>query len=300
MSKEIWKDVEGFEGRYEVSNLGRVRYPDTWITRPYPNGNTATFISRKGGIKKPQISKSGQYYYIMLLKGTTFKLTLNVDDLVARHFCKGYEYGMTITHKDGNTFNNAADNLCFAWPDNLPGEIWKPVMGYEGLYEVSNMARVRALDKISKHAYKYNKDADVPVDRRLLKPNFMKRGYALVTFHKNGVRKQITLHRLVALHFCEGYAKGLVVNHKDENPRNCQASNLEWCTQEYNHNYGTAIQRSAESNWMPVEQSLNGKVVAIYNSAKEAAEKTGYNYTSLCEWCRGAHKPKNPYSWRYL
>ena len=302
MMEEIWKDIKGYEGRYQVSNMGQVRYTDTWITRSYSNGTVAHIRTRKAAIKVLKISKSGQYYYVVLLNNnSTFKRTFNVDDLVARHFCDGYEYGMTITHIDGNTFNNAADNLSFAWSEDLPGEVWEHIKGYEGLYEVSNMGRVRALDKISKHDYKYSKNVDVPVDRRLLQPNFLKRGYALVTLCKDGVRKQITLHRLVALHFCEGYAEGLVVNHKDENPRNCQASNLEWCTQDYNYHYGTGIERRAKNQQKRIAQyTADGNLIAIYASGKEASEKTGFHRACVSDWCRGTHSCKAGYIWKFI
>lgn len=300
MTEEIWKDVKGFEGRYQVSNMGRVRYSETRIKRRYPNGTIATFISRKAGFKKYNISESGQYYYVVLTKGETFKVTINIDDLVARHFCDGYEYGMTITHKDGDLFNNSVNNLSFAWPEDLPGEVWKAISGYEGLYKVSNMGRVMALDKKKKRDYKHVQNVDVPVDRRLLQPNYLKRGYALVTLYKNGVRKQITLHRLVAIHFCDGYAKGLVVNHKDENPRNCCASNLEWCTQDYNYHYGTGTIRRTKSIWKHVAQyAADGTLIAIYASGKEASEKTGYPRASISDWCRGAHSCKDGYIWKF-
>jgi hypothetical protein len=91
------------------------------------------------------------------------------------------------------------------------------------------------------------------------------------------------------------------VNHKDEDKSNNKADNLEWCTQLYNRRYGTAIQRNAESNWKKVAQyDLAGNLIATYDSAKEAAKVTGYNYVSLCEWCRGAHVPKNRYRWAYI
>ena len=52
------------------------------------------------------------------------------------------------------------------------------------------------------------------------------------------IYKQQFIHRLVAFYFCDGYKEGFVVNHKDENPANNCADNLEWCTQKYNMNYG--------------------------------------------------------------
>lgn len=299
MNEEIWKDVEGFEGRYEVSNLGRVRYPDTWITRPYPNGNTATFISRKGGIKKPIIYK-GRYSVKMTREKNMQGKTRPVDELVLSHFDEYYEEGMEIIHLDGDISNNRIDNLSSKWPEDIPGERWVPIKGFEGLYEVSSMGRFISLLRNKTNFVRNGAKAIQRVYNRILKLNKTKAGYLHVCLYKNGKKYEYSVHRIVALHFCKGYKKGLVVNHKDEDKTNNRADNLEWCTELYNHHYGTNIQRTAESNWMPVEQSLNGKVVAIYNSAKEAAEKTGYNYVSLCEWCRGAHKPKNPYSWRYL
>ena len=69
MMEEIWKDIKGFEGRYQVSNLGRVRYPDTWITRPYPNGNIVNIRTRKGAIKKVILNRYG-YSVALTQKGS--------------------------------------------------------------------------------------------------------------------------------------------------------------------------------------------------------------------------------------
>jgi len=299
--EEIWKDIQGFEGRYQVSNLGRVRYPDTWIMRPYPNGNVVRIRTRKAGIKSFRISNLGYYYVALTKNKSKFKRTYNVDELVAIHFCNGYMSGMPITHKDGNRFNNDADNLVFAWPEDLSGEVWKPIMGFEGLYEISNMGRVTALDRTKKRNYKYTKNVDVPVDRMILKPNVLKSGYAHVILHKEGVRKEFSLHRLVALHFCDGYAEGLVVNHKDENKQNNRADNLEWCTEEYNRNYGTHYERCAKSNQKRVAQyTHDGVLIAEYDSGKEASEKTGFHRACISDWCRGAHPCKAGYIWKFL
>lgn len=298
MMEDIWKDVKGFEGRYQVSNLGRVRYPDTWITRSYPNGTIANIRTRKAGYKH-LINRDG--YITVALNAPGIKYTPAIDKLVADHFCEDYQDGMEIDHIDGDTTNNRADNLRCHWFENLPGEEWKPVKGFEGLYEVSNMGRVLSLPRISIHGNKAGGTSYIPVPKRLLYLNKLKNGYVHVVLLKNGKRHDYALHRLVALHFCDGYKHGLVVNHKNEIKTDCRALNLEWCTEQYNHSYGTAIQRTAESNWRKVAQyDLSGNLVATYNSAKEAAKMTGYNYVSLCEWCRGIHVPKNRYRWAYI
>ena len=296
--EEIWKDIKGFEGRYQVSNMGRVRYPDTWITRPYSNGTIATIRTRKAGYKQ-LINRDG--YVTVALNMPGVRYTPPIDKLVAEHFCEDYQDGMEIDHIDGDMTNSRADNLRCHWFENLPGEEWKPIKGFEGLYEVSNMGRVLSLERISIHGNMVGGTSYIPVPKRLLYLNITKRGYVHVILYKNKKRHEYSLHRIVALHFCDGYKHGLVVNHKDENPSNNRADNLEWCTELYNHRYGTAIQRTAESNWRKVAQyDLAGNLVATYKSAKEAAKVTGYNYISLCDWCRGAHTPKNKYRWAYI
>lgn len=300
MENEIWKDVKDFEGRYQVSNMGRVRYPDTWITRPYPNGNTASIRTRKGAIKKVILNRYG-YSVAMTRKDCKDKETIPVCKLVASHFGEGYEDGMQIIHVDGDISNNRIDNLSFKWMEDLPDEQWKPIKNFEGLYEVSNMGRFRSVYKYKNTIVRSGASAIIPVRPKLLYLNKAHSGYYHVVLHKNAKRYEYTAHRLVALHFCEGYKRGYVVNHKDEDKSNNKADNLEWCTQLYNQRYGTAIQRTAESNWKKVAQyDLAGNLIATYDSAKEAAKVTGYNYVSLCEWCRGTHVPKNRYRWAYI
>lgn len=99
-------------------------------------------------------------------------------------------------------------------------EIWKPVVGFEGLYEVSNIGQVRKVcDKVIMKQY-YNHD-----------------GYKLTTLRKVKASFQVRVHRLVAFAFCEGYKPGLVVNHKNEIKDDNRAENLEWCTVSYNVTY---------------------------------------------------------------
>ena len=296
--EEIWKDIKGFEGRYQVSNLGRVRYLDTWITHPYPNGNNVRVRTRKGSIKKQILNKYG---YSVKLSNDNSYANLRVCEIVASHFGDGFEDGMIITHIDGDIANNKIDNLSYEWVKDLPGEKWKPIKNFEGLYEVSNMGRFRSLFKYKNTKVRNGAAASIPVRPKLLYLNKTHQGYYHVILNKESKRYEYSAHRLVALHFCEGYKRGYVVNHKDEDKSNNKADNLEWCTELYNRRYGTAIQRAAKSKWRKVAQyDLDGNLVATYNSAKEAAKLTGYNYVSLCEWCRGAHLPKNNYRWGYV
>ena len=295
---EEWKDIKGFEGRYQVSNMGRVRYPDTWITRSYSNGTIATICTRKAGYKQ-LINRDG--YVTVALNMPGVRYTPPIDKLVAEHFCEDYQDGMEIDHIDGDTTNSRADNLRCYWFENLPGEEWKPIKGFEGLYEVSNMGRVLSLERMSTHGNMAGGISYIPVPRKLIYRNITQGGYYHIVLHKNSKRYEYSLHRIVALHFCDGYKRGLVVNHKNEIKTDNRASNLEWCTEQYNHSYGTARERTAKANWKGVAQyDSNGKLIATYNSGKEASEKTGFSRACISDWCRGAHPCKAGYIWKFL
>jgi hypothetical protein len=112
-------------------------------------------------------------------------------------------------------------------------EIWKPIPGYEGYYEVSNTGKVRSLTRTV-----IMKDGKPrPIKGRELKPK-INNGYPTVNLSKNGTVKTIRIHRLVALTFIPNPDNLPIINHKDENKQNNNVNNLEWCTYEYNNNYG--------------------------------------------------------------
>ena len=104
-------------------------------------------------------------------------------------------------------------------------EIWKYIDGYEGLYKVSNLGRVKSLN--------YRRSGK----ERMLKPGNTGDGYLFVILYKNGKIKYFTIHRLVANAFLENPDHKSDVNHKDENKTNNRVDNLEWVTRKENINY---------------------------------------------------------------
>lgn len=111
-------------------------------------------------------------------------------------------------------------------------ENWKPIKGYEGLYEVSNFGRIRSLDRIDSLG-RIKKGQE-------LKPNFDgRKNYLHVNLSKNGKKKSVQVHTLVANAFCNNPNKYNEINHIDECKTNNRAENLEWCTRSYNNSYGT-------------------------------------------------------------
>lgn len=106
-------------------------------------------------------------------------------------------------------------------------EEWRPVVGYENLYEVSDWGNVRSLN------YRCSKKI------KTLKPFYFSNGYCGIKLHKENKVKNYLIHRLVAETFIPNPNNEPCVNHIDENITNNVKWNLEWCSQKYNCNYGS-------------------------------------------------------------
>lgn len=108
-------------------------------------------------------------------------------------------------------------------------EIWKDIKGYEAFYQVSNIGRVRSLDRVVALGDTFKKIKGV-----VLKQNNHTVGYSIVSLHENSIQKSYTVHRLVANAFIENKHNKPYVNHIDGDKKNNHYLNLEWCTHEEN------------------------------------------------------------------
>ena len=178
-------------------------------------------------------------------------------------------------------------------------EVWKDVEGYEGRYQVSNLGHVMSLN-YKAHGYS-----------KVLTPKKNNKGYLWVELQKNGARKQVLVHRLVACAFLENPLGLSQVNHKDENPQNNQSSNLEWCDAKYNVRY--SLELHPERQKRPKRFSVykrrldlkvnqydkNGNFVKQWDNSRDVFVKTGMSDWSISECCRGNRKTAYGFIWQY-
>lgn len=157
-------------------------------------------------------------------------------------------------------------------------EEWKIANNSGGNYEVSSLGRIR------------NKNTG-----KILKSGMGKNGYCKVTF-AYGINKCFLVHRLVAKAFIENTNNFPVVNHKDENRTNNRASNLEWCTTQYNVTYGEG---GLARNHKIIQRKKDGSFVREWDSLKEAAETLGIKYQGISRVCRGERKSSRGFLWEY-
>lgn len=182
-------------------------------------------------------------------------------------------------------------------------EIWKAVKGYEGWYEVSNLGRVRSVERI---VY-YSNNKIYLCKSRIRKPNKVRGGYLTCDLWKNSKHKTFAVHRLVAQAFLPNPDNLPQVNHRDEDKTNNHVSNLEWCDGKYNVNYGTAIQRSAEKRLNSPKLSKpvlqldleTNQIIAEYPSARGAERQLKISNSSISKCCMGKYKTAYGYKWRY-
>lgn len=142
-------------------------------------------------------------------------------------------------------------------------EIWKDIKGYEGLYQVSNLGRIRSTDKIVKRG----KNGDYFRKGIILKPQKSKNGYLVCKLSKNGICPSKNIHRLVAEAFIDNPNNYPCINHKDENKQNNIVDNLEYCSYEYNNNYGTKKER--------IKEKLTGRKLSEETKRKKSVAMLG-------------------------
>lgn len=157
-------------------------------------------------------------------------------------------------------------------------ENWKDIVGYEGLYQVSNMGNIRSVERIVMFG---NRERTVkPSNLRYFKKA---NGYLSVKIYKHCRQYTFYVHRLVAMAFCDGYFDTADVNHKDGNKSNNVYTNLEWCTRSENQLHSVRVLKNKIGNYVryrkwqkPIVQlSLDGTKIRDWQSACEVQRELG-------------------------
>ena len=176
-------------------------------------------------------------------------------------------------------------------------EIWKDIPEYEGLYQASNLGRIKSIERFTSDGHH--------IMSKILKPSLAK-GYLKVSLCKDNVAKTIYVHRLVAKTFLTNKDNLPCINHKDENKLNNRVDNLEWCTHFYNTHYGTSIKKNREKqlNYKKTSKPViklnkDNEIINKYLSINEAMRMTKINAINICQCCKGKRKTAGGYIWRY-
>lgn len=167
-------------------------------------------------------------------------------------------------------------------------EEWRDVVGYEGRYQVSNLGRVMSLpNRWHRKCVILNTQIDYD-------------GYERLNLVIDNNRKRCSVHRLVAEAFVPNPNGYPIINHIDEIRNHNTPDNLEWCTQQYNLNYGNCREKLSKAKSVSVLQfSIDGIFIRRWSSAKEASEKLGVDASAVTGCARGKRKTHGGYVWRY-
>lgn len=165
-------------------------------------------------------------------------------------------------------------------------ELWKDIIGYEGYYQISSFGQIRSL-----------------LTNKILIGDTNNLGYKRVTLY-SPVKKRFFIHRLVALHFCDGYQENLVVNHKDGNKTNNKAENLEWVTHSENdlHAFKNNLRKTYPCQFKKkiIAYDLKtGETIKEYDNVVECEKDLKVARSNIYNCCNGKQKSCRGYGLKY-
>lgn len=194
---------------------------------------------------------------------------------------------------------------------SFEGEVWKDVIGYEGLYMVSSMGRVLSLEREvrnSSKSYRTVKAHIINPNINYTRPEYKRFSYHL--YKNKRERKSITAHRLVAMAFIPNPYNYPDIDHIDGNPLNNNANNLMWCSKKMNSNNPITVNNLSKSRArvskatntrikVKLVQLKDGEVVKVFESFADA-KRSGFTPISIYNCCKGYSKTHKGYQWMKL
>ena len=174
-------------------------------------------------------------------------------------------------------------------------EVWKSIKGVEGLYEVSNLGRVKSLSRVK--ICKSN--SSFITKEKILSLSFSRDGYKKCSLHKGGRRFTYQVHRLVAEAFIPNINDLPQVNHRDWDRTNNRVENLEWCTYEYNSENRRNSSNKSFTDHKVIQYDFQGKFINIYNNINSASLCTDIIHYRIKLCADGIINQAGGYIWKY-
>ena len=198
--------------------------------------------------------------------------------------------------------------------ESLPNEEWRDVFGWEGLYQVSNLGRVKSLATYHKTLSGYTSK------ERIIKPHIGKRGYYVVVLYANNVSKHRPIHRLVAEAFIPNNEHKRAIDHIDTNKLNNSIDNLRWCSDKENCNNPITIEKMRQNGlrlWKEgafdnrnnthyrkvAQYTKDGEYIKTWDSIKEVEDALGIDASSISAVCLGTNphrKTSGGFIWKHV
>jgi len=186
-------------------------------------------------------------------------------------------------------------------------EHWKDIPGYKGLYQISNLGRIKSLN-ISIRRYNGIQQRD----SQILKPLPLRNKYLRIVLVNNGQKKQYLIHRLVAMAFIPNPDNKPCIDHKDGNRANNNVDNLCWVTHKENSNNPLTLKRLSESQKGKARKHKNGHSKPVYmikdnviikqfESMQQAAAYINVKRNSnIADCCNGKRLTAYGYNWKFV
>lgn len=192
-------------------------------------------------------------------------------------------------------------------------EFWKDIKGHEGLYQISTLGRIQALEKSYTQMNRWGTEHIVNLPKKVLMLGMGTTGYLALGLFKNKIRINAVAHRMVAMHFIPNPQNKPQVNHKNGIKTDNRAINLEWCTRSENMKHSYAVLKQKKTypmlgrkgglcpNSKPVLKicPITNNILKEYNSGMEAAFDMGVVKSSIYNCISGTNATCRGFKWAF-
>lgn len=289
-----WVDVPGYEKSYQISSEGCVKSLERDIL--CCNGK---IIHHRERILKPSTSKYGKHLIVSLANDNNTEV-VEIRKIMAEVFLGADDTNLNIVYKDGDPNNVCLDNLEIIPISCYETEEWLPVVGFEGIYEISNIGRVKRCRR--SQIYTTSRGTH----NRIFSERLMKLSegeYVTVCLTKDGTFSYPGVHRLVAQAFIPNPENKPEVNHKDGNKHNNNVTNLEWVTSKENIQHAIQTGLSDRSKYKYTDRKPK-QILCIdtnqrFETVKQCAEQFSINYSYFIQ-CLKHNKPCKGMHFQYV